>query len=101
VADGLRAAFEDARLASKESVPRSSRSESSFREGVAERFTDRQWAALSAAYHGGYFDWPRGSTAEEVADAMGVSSPTFHNHLRKAQRALLDGLFDEEHRERR
>jgi len=100
VADGLRAAFDDARLASKESAARSSRSESSFREGVAERFTDRQWAALSAAYHGGYFDWPRGSTAEEVADAMDVSSPTFHNHLRKAQRALLDGLFEGDHRER-
>jgi predicted DNA binding protein len=100
VADGLRAAFDDARLASKESVARSSRSESSFREGVADRFTDRQWAALSAAYHGGYFDWPRGSTAEEVADAMDVSSPTFHNHLRKAQRALLDGLFENEHRDR-
>ncbi|OYR50124.1 bacterio-opsin activator domain-containing protein [Halorubrum sp. Ea8] len=101
VADGLRAAFDDARLASKESVVRASRPESSFREGVADRFTDRQWAALSAAYHGGYFDWPRESTAEEVADAMEVSSPTFHNHLRKAQRALLDGLFDEEYRERR
>jgi len=101
VADGLRAAFEDARLASKESVVRASRPESSFREGVADRFTDRQWAALSAAYHGGYFDWPRESTAEEVADAMEVSSPTFHNHLRKAQRALLDGLFEGEHRKRR
>ncbi|WP_435073641.1 bacterio-opsin activator domain-containing protein [Halorubrum sp. HHNYT27] len=100
VANGLRAAFDDARLASKESVARSSRSESSFREGVADRFTDRQWAALSAAYHGGYFDWPRGSTAEEVADAMDVSSPTFHNHLRKAQRALLDGLFEDQHRDR-
>ena len=99
VADGLRAAFDGARLASKESVARSSRSESSFREGVSERFTDRQWAALSAAYHGGYFDWPRGSTAEEVADAMDVSSPTFHNHLRKAQRALLDGLFEGNDRE--
>ncbi|MUW15624.1 bacterio-opsin activator, partial [Halorubrum sp. CBA1125] len=95
VADGLRAAFPDVRLASKESVARSPATESSFREGIADRFTDRQWAALSAAYHGGYFDWPRGSTAEEVADAMEVSSPTFHNHLRKAQRALLDGLFED------
>ncbi|OYR83879.1 hypothetical protein DJ72_06595, partial [Halorubrum distributum] len=33
---------------------------------------------------------------EEVADAMGVSSPTFHNHLRKAQRALLDGVFEDD-----
>ena len=95
VADGLRDRFADARLASKESVARSPRTESSLRDGIADRFTDRQWAALSAAYHGGYFDWPRGSTAEEVADAMGVSSPTFHNHLRKAQRALLDGVFED------
>ncbi|WP_128905608.1 bacterio-opsin activator domain-containing protein [Halorubrum amylolyticum] len=101
VADGFRAAFADARLASKESVPRSPRSEDSLREGVADRFTDRQWAALSAAYHGGYFDWPRGSTAEEVADAMDVSSPTFHNHLRKAQRRLLDELFEDGRRARR
>ncbi|TKX85862.1 bacterio-opsin activator, partial [Halorubrum sp. SS5] len=96
VADGLRDRFADVRLASKESVARSPRTESALRDGVADRFTDRQWAALSAAYHGGYFDWPRGSTAEEVADAMGVSSPTFHNHLRKAQRALLDGVFEDE-----
>ncbi|MFC6770268.1 bacterio-opsin activator domain-containing protein, partial [Halorubrum pallidum] len=98
VADGFRREFEDARLASKESVARSPRTESSLREGVKDRFTDRQWTALSTAYHGGYFDWPRGSTAEEVADAMDVSSPTFHNHLRKAQRALLDGLFEDERR---
>ncbi|QAU11941.1 bacterio-opsin activator [Halorubrum sp. BOL3-1] len=95
IADGLRDRFADVRLASKESVARSPREESSLRDGVTDRFTDRQWAALSAAYHGGYFDWPRGSTAEEVADAMGVSSPTFHNHLRKAQRALLDGVFED------
>jgi hypothetical protein len=101
VAAGLRDRFPDARLASKESVARSPLTESSLREGVADRFTDRQWAALSAAYHGGYFDWPRGSTAEEVADAMDVSSPTFHNHLRKAQRALLDGLFEDGQRRER
>lgn len=101
VADGFRATFADARLASKESVARPARSEDSLRDGVAERFTDRQWAALSAAYHGGYFDWPRGSTAEEVADAMDVSSPTFHNHLRKAQRRLLDELFEDGRRARR
>lgn len=95
IADGLRESFPDARLVSKESVARSPRTESALREGVADRLTDRQWATLSAAYHSGYFDWPRGSTAEEVADAMDVSSPTFHNHLRKAERALLETLFEE------
>ncbi|MFC5134885.1 MULTISPECIES: bacterio-opsin activator domain-containing protein [Haloferacaceae] len=95
IADGLRESFPDARLVSKESVARSPRTESALREGVADRLTDRQWATLSAAYHSGYFDWPRRSTAEEVADAMDVSSPTFHNHLRKAERALLETLFEE------
>ncbi|GAB6879153.1 bacterio-opsin activator domain-containing protein [Halorubrum gandharaense] len=94
VAAGLREQFPDARLASKESTVRPPDTAAGLREDVADRLTDRQQAALSAAYHGGYFDWPRGSTAEEVADAMGVSSPTFHNHLRKAQRALLDALFE-------
>jgi len=98
IATGLRATFPDARLASKESVARSPVTESSLSEGVADRFTERQWAALSAAYYGGYFDWPRGSTAEEVADSMDVSSPTFHNHLRKAQRTLLDTLFETDQR---
>lgn len=98
VAAGFRATFPDARLVSKESTTRSTLTESSLSDSVADRFTDRQWAALSAAYHGGYFDWPRGSTAEEVADAMDVSSPTFHNHLRKAQRVLLDTLFETDRR---
>ncbi|SMO67610.1 bacterio-opsin activator domain-containing protein [Halorubrum cibi] len=95
IADDLREVFPDARLVSKESVARSPRTESALREEVVDRLTDRQWATLSAAYHSGYFDWPRGSTAEEVADAMDVSSPTFHNHLRKAERALLETLFEE------
>ncbi|MFC5278576.1 bacterio-opsin activator domain-containing protein [Halorubrum rubrum] len=95
IADDLREAFPDARLVSKESVARSPRTESAVHEEVVDRLTDRQWATLSAAYHSGYFDWPRGSTAEEVADAMDVSSPTFHNHLRKAERALLETLFEE------
>ena len=48
------------------------------------------------AYHAGYFEWPRGSTAEELADSMDVSSPTLHNHLRRAQQKLLSAFFDEQ-----
>lgn len=94
LAEALRRSFPDASLVAKREIDRDPGSETAFRDDVAERLTDRQRATLKAAYHGGYFDWPRGITAEEVADAMGVSSPTLHNHLRKGQRALLDGLFD-------
>jgi PAS domain-containing protein len=56
--------------------------------------TDRQREALEAAYRAGYFEWPRDSTAEEVAEAMDVSAPTLHSHLRKAERKLLDRVLE-------
>jgi predicted DNA binding protein len=47
------------------------------------------------AYYGGYFEWPRDSSASDVASSMGVSQPTFSNHLRGAERKLLELLFDD------
>lgn len=91
----LTEAFPDTRLVGKQATERGASTVDGFKQGATERLTDRQRAALRAAYFGGYFDWPRGSTAEEVADAMGVSSPTLHNHLRKGQRELLELLFED------
>ncbi|MCL7417938.1 MAG: helix-turn-helix domain-containing protein [Halalkalicoccus sp.] len=92
----LTEAFPDTRLVGKQATERGASTVDGFKQGATERLTDRQRAALRAAYFGGYFDWPRGSTAEEVADAMGVSSPTLHSHLRKGQRELLELLFEDE-----
>ena len=58
-----------------------------------ERLTDRQQTALRKAYYADYFDWPRDVSGEELADSMGVSRSTFHQHLRAAQRKLLEELF--------
>lgn len=60
---------------------------------VAE-LTERQREVLEVALRAGYFDWPRGSTAEEVAESLGISSATLHGHLRKAERTLFDRLFE-------
>ncbi|WIV67917.1 bacterio-opsin activator domain-containing protein [Natrialbaceae archaeon AArc-T1-2] len=95
IVDGLRSRFPGSELLGKREVERSVQTAREFREGLEDRLTDRQEAALRAAYFGGYYDWPRESTAEEIADAMGVSSPTLHNHLRKAQHELLRTFFDE------
>jgi predicted DNA binding protein len=51
--------------------------------------TDRQRQVLEAAFHGGYFEWPRESTAEDVAGLLGIAAPTLHAHLRKAERELV------------
>ncbi|WP_042665570.1 histidine kinase N-terminal 7TM domain-containing protein [Haloferax sp. ATB1] len=57
--------------------------------------TDRQREALEAAFRAGYFDWPRDSTAEEVAASLDISSATLHGHLRKAENRLLSTFFGE------
>lgn len=57
--------------------------------------TDKQQASLEAAYFAGFFEWPRDSSGQDLADAMGVSPATFHQHLRAAERKLFDVLFDD------
>ncbi|SIR74056.1 bacterio-opsin activator domain-containing protein [Natronorubrum thiooxidans] len=92
---GLRSGFPNSELVGKREAERTVQTAREFREGLEDRLTDRQEASLRAAYFGGYYDWPRESTAEEIADAMGVSSPTLHNHLRKGQHELLRTFFDD------
>lgn len=59
-----------------------------------ETLTGRQRSALHAAYHSGFFEWPRESTGEEVAESLGISAPTYHEHLRNAQQKVLTELFE-------
>jgi predicted DNA binding protein len=69
-------------------------------EVLLDRLTEKQRAALETAYFAGYFEWPRTATGEEVADVLGVSAPTLANHLRTAERKLLDVLFEGDRTER-
>lgn len=65
------------------------------REQIRTRLTDRQWEVLRTAYRKGYFRRPREHTGEEVADALGISSTTFSQHLRAALRNLLSVAVEE------
>ncbi|MHC3438433.1 bacterio-opsin activator domain-containing protein [Natrialbaceae archaeon A-gly3] len=61
---------------------------------VLEDLTEKQREALEIAVYAGYFDWPRASTGEEVAERLGVSAATFTQHLRAAERQFFDAVFD-------
>ncbi|MCU4753862.1 PAS domain S-box protein [Halobacteria archaeon AArc-curdl1] len=67
------------------------------RASALEELTDRQREVVQTAYHGGYFEWPRVTTGEEVATSLGISAPAFHNHVRTAERKVFRKLFDREH----
>jgi Predicted DNA binding protein len=94
--ESLRSKFGSIELRSKREITPTEQTSTGFRESVEQRLTGKQESVLRAAYHAGYFEWPRGSTAEELAESMEVSSPTLHNHLRRAQQKLLSTLFAED-----
>ncbi|WP_276253566.1 PAS domain S-box protein [Halomontanus rarus] len=61
---------------------------------LLEELTDRQREVVQAAYHGGFFEWPRTATGEEVAASLDISPPAFHNHVRSVQRKVFASLFE-------
>lgn len=61
---------------------------------LLDALTARQLEVLRTAYVSGYFAWPRESTAEACAAALGVSQPTFSQHLRTGQQRLFGRVFD-------
>jgi predicted DNA binding protein len=56
--------------------------------------TPPQEESLRYALAMGYFEVPKGATAGEVADAMGISKSAFLERLHRAQQSLLTRLFD-------
>jgi predicted DNA binding protein/DNA-binding response OmpR family regulator len=95
VVEALRENFEDVDLAAKRETERDLQSTEDFRKSLENRLTDRQYSVLQAAYSAGYFDWPRGSTAEEIAESLDLAPPTLHEHLRAAQKELMGVFFEE------
>jgi predicted DNA binding protein len=55
--------------------------------------TDRQRYVASEALARGYYDWPRGINNSDLADELGISRATLHEHLRKAERKLLSAVL--------
>ena len=60
---------------------------------VLEPLTDRQQEVLRHAFYDGYFEIPRGSSATELSDHLGIARATFTQHLRAGQRKILDQLL--------
>lgn len=83
------------RLVAKREIDRPVAHADTIENDFDDALTERQRSVLTTAYYAGYFDWPRGNTAEEVADSLDISPATFHQHIRAAERKLL-GLVCED-----
>jgi PAS domain S-box-containing protein len=89
VVDLLRDHYGDVTMLAKRERPRGVETVGRSVGALDGFLTDRQRAAIRAAYAAGYYDWPRKSTAEEVAASLDITSATLHQHLRKAEEKLL------------
>lgn len=87
--------FDDVELVARREVDEPVMTRQEFEAELAERLTERQEEVARMAYFSGFFEWPRESTAEEIADVLDVSQPTVSRHVRGAERALF-GLFFED-----
>lgn len=83
-------------LRARRHVERSMGTRSELVTSLFDVLTDRQLEVLRTAYFAGFFDWPRESTGEEIAEMLGVTQPTVNRHLRIGQQRLLAQLFDDE-----
>ncbi|QSW99097.1 PAS domain-containing protein [Haloterrigena alkaliphila] len=69
--------------------------DASARNSLLDRLTDRQREVVQTAYHGGFFEWPRRTTGEAIADSLDISAPAFHKHVRAVELKLFTALFDD------
>ena len=56
---------------------------------LAPTLSEHQTKALTDALKAGYYDYPRRSSVEKMADKSGVSFSTLHEHLRRAESKVI------------
>lgn len=90
------AQYEAVELVGRREVDEPIKTQHEFEAEFRTRLTERQEDILHTAYASGFFDWPRETTAQELADMLGVSQPTVSRHIRAGEQTLFGLMFDEE-----
>ncbi|MFA9415473.1 PAS domain-containing protein [Natrinema sp. HArc-T2] len=92
VIDAVRTTFPTAELLKHRQISRPETTER-VRHVLTGELTERQRAALKAAYHAGFFEWPRDATGEDISESLEIAPATFHQHLRRAQKQVFESLL--------
>jgi PAS domain S-box-containing protein len=95
ILDRIKETYPQANALARRQVTRSDDPARRLTRAWMDELTERQRTALEAAYFSGTFEWPRHSSGEEVAESLGVSSPTFHQHVRAAEKKIFGALLED------
>jgi PAS domain S-box-containing protein len=94
VVDALADRYPSTAMRARRERDRQQRTRQELLADLEERLTARQRLALQKAFLGGFFDWPREVSGEELAASMDISPSTYHQHLRAAERKVVEELFE-------
>jgi predicted DNA-binding protein YlxM (UPF0122 family) len=94
VVETLLDAYPGLTLVSQQRRERDRNARAELAETLRSELTDRQFETVRKAYLNDYFEWPRPVSGEEIADSMGITRSTFHQHLRTAQSKIIAELFE-------
>jgi len=63
-------------------------------EALLPDLSSRQRTVLRTAHRKGYYELPRETTTEAIAEEVGIQRRTAEDHLRLAEKRLLDGIVE-------
>jgi PAS domain S-box-containing protein len=90
----VRERYPETTIAAHRQRERSPWSRRDFVADLEASLTERQLTALRKAHASGYFEWSRSVTGEDLAESMNIDRSTYHQHLRAAERKLVEGFFE-------
>ncbi len=94
VVTALQEEYPEVELVAQRRTTKSEAGQDASHATLTADLTDRQRAVLEAAFRSGFFEWPRESTGEDIAESVGITASTLHQHLRAAERKLVGTYLD-------
>jgi HTH-type transcriptional regulator, bacterioopsin transcriptional activator and related proteins len=95
VTEAIQKIYPSATNVARRQVTPSNESIAQIQDHLYGTLTDRQRTVLETAYYAGFFEWPRNSSGEEIAETLGITPATFHEHLRAAQQKIVAAVVNE------
>jgi len=95
IVDVVQESYPTAELRAQRQVSRDDGGTSRMVSAFHDDLTDRQRTVVETAYYAGYFEWPRDSSGEEIAESLDIAPATFSQHLRTAENRIFAALFQD------
>ncbi len=60
---------------------------------LAPKLSEHQKRAVNLAFENGFYEWPKRTNLHKLAKKMGLSVPTYREHLKRAEEKLMPDLM--------